>query len=182
MLCLSHIIFFYLTPLNCDSYFACIHLICRYDDHGGAGGYDSASEEDSESIFDEAQGAPNAEEEDEDMERREEELRAELNFATCRVEELKRTLQETKSFLGPRLPTRGKDAPPTAKGREVRAAEEVFEEDEVEDEDEDYNFDESDGEVSFVLYLHLSLRPGNLVSIFTGKIPGLFFFYYQSGC
>ena len=128
MLCLSHIIFFYLTPLNCDSYFACIHLICRYDDHGGAGGYDSASEEDNESIFDEAQGAPNAEEEDEDMERREEELRAELNFATCRVEELKRTLQETKSFLGPRLPTRGKDAPPTAKGREVRAAEEVFEE------------------------------------------------------
>jgi hypothetical protein len=51
--------------------------------------------------------------------RREEELRAELNFATCRVEELKRTLQETKSFLGPRLPTRGRDsAPMTAKGRE----------------------------------------------------------------
>lgn len=129
----------------------------RYDDHGGAGGYDSASEEDNESIFDEAQGAPNAEEEDEDMERREEELRAELNFATCRVEELKRTLQETKSFLGPRLPTRGKDAPATAKGREVaRSAEEVFDEDEVEDEDEDYNFDESDGEVSsfrFMLFI-----------------------------
>lgn len=86
------------------------------------------------------------------MERREEELRAELNFATCRVEELKRTLQETKSFLGPRLPTRGKDAPTTAKGgREAsRAGEDVFEE-EVEDEDEDYDFDESDGEVRIVV-------------------------------
>lgn len=87
------------------------------------------------------------------MERREEELRAELNFATCRVEELKRTLQETKSFLGPRLPTRGKDAPMTAKGREVpRAGEDVFEE-EVEDEDEDFDFDESDGEVSILARL-----------------------------
>jgi len=131
----------------------------RYDDHGGAGGYDSASEEDNESIFDEAQDAPNAEEEDEDMERREEELRADLNFATCRVEELKRTLQETKSFLGPRLPTRGKDAPPTAKGREVRSAEEVFDEDEVEDEDEDYNFDESDGEVNHYFFVLSSDHP-----------------------
>lgn len=122
-----------------------------YDDHRSPGNadYDSGSEEDNESIFDEAgdQGAPNAEEEDEDMERREEELRAELNFATCRVEELKRTLQETKSFLGPRLPTRGKDAPPTAKPRDLHAAEDVFSE-EVEEDDEDFDFDESDSEVS----------------------------------
>lgn len=77
-------------------------------------------------------------------------MRAELNFATCRVEELKRTLQETKSFLGPRLPTRGRDAPPTAKGggREISAySADAFEEEEVED-DEDLYFDESDEEVS----------------------------------
>eukprot|EP01042_Synura_sphagnicola_P032872 gene32872-42261_t len=55
-----------------------------------------------------AAAASNAEEEEEDLVRREEELRAELNFATMRCEELKRTLQETKSFLGPRLPTRGR--------------------------------------------------------------------------
>lgn len=121
----------------------------RFDDNSGSNnGYDSASEEETESIFDEANGAPNAQEEDEDMERREEELRAELNFATCRVEELKRTLQETKSFLGPRLPTRGKDAPMTAKGREgPRGGEDVFEEEVDDEEDEDFDFDESDGEV-----------------------------------
>jgi hypothetical protein len=90
---------------------------------------------------------------------REEELRAELNFATCRVEELKRTLQETKSFLGPRLPTRGRDAPPTAKGRDcglqiAAHSEDVYEEDEIEDEDDLY-FDESDNEVSLTfLFLH----------------------------
>lgn len=50
--------------------------------------------------------AANNEEVDEDLYRREEELKAELNFSTFRVEELKRTLQETKSFLGPRMPTR----------------------------------------------------------------------------
>lgn len=82
---------------------------------------------------------------------REEELRAELNFANTRVEELKRTLQETKSFLGPRLPTRGRDngtAPMTAKGMRQRS-EDVYEEvgEEEEDEDDLY-FDESDEEVS----------------------------------
>ena len=97
---------------------------------------------------------------------REEELRAELNFATCRVEELKRTLQETKSFLGPRLPTRGRDAPSTAKSRadgrgDGRADaiathnEEVYGEDEEVEDDEDLYFDESDEETDvsvLVLY------------------------------
>ena len=98
---------------------------------------------------------------------REEELRAELNFATCRVEELKRTLQETKSFLGPRLPTRGRDAPSTAKSRadgrgDGRADaitthnEEVYGEDEEVEDDEDLYFDESDEETDvsvLVLYM-----------------------------
>lgn len=89
-------------------------------------------------------------EEEEDLVRREEELRAELNFATMRCEELRRTLQETKSFLGPRLPTRGKDvvsrgaalrpAVAPSNGAGIAAADEEVEEDDylTEDEEEDY--------------------------------------------
>lgn len=49
----------------------------------------------------------NPDDEDEDMHRREEELQAELQMATLRCEELKRTLQETKTLMG--------DAPPGKK-------------------------------------------------------------------
>jgi hypothetical protein len=42
----------------------------------------------------------NAEDEDEDMLAREEELKAELNMATMRCDELKKTLEVTKSFIG----------------------------------------------------------------------------------
>lgn len=45
-------------------------------------------------------------EEQEDLEKKEEELKAELDYATMRVTELRQNLQATKSFLGPRLPTR----------------------------------------------------------------------------
>lgn len=76
-------------------------------------------------------------EEEEDLVRREEELRAELNFATCRVEELKRTLQETKSFLGPRLPTRSK-TPAVVKV-----------EDRMKDYDDDHDDDDDDFEDDF---------------------------------
>lgn len=135
---------------------------------GGAGyeyGSDSGSDNENESLFEENPNSePNAIEEEEDMVRREEELRAELNFATCRVEELKRTLQETKSFLGPRIPTRGKDAPTTAKGRgrgEGGAhSEDVFEEEEIEDDDDLY-FDESDDvSCNFILFTPLQFAVG----------------------
>lgn len=96
--------------------------------------------------------ASNVEEEEEDLKAREEELRAELNFATLRCEELKRTLQETKSFLGPRLPTRGKDtrAVPTSnvghhQGNAANHREVMREEEEEEEEDEDlYDLGEED--------------------------------------
>ncbi len=86
------------------------------------------------------------EEEEEDMHRREEELQAELNFATLRVNELKRTLQETKSYLGPRMPTRGKDV---AGSHTPAARWAVGEEEdgEAEDEDEFYETDEEEYEV-----------------------------------
>ncbi len=45
-------------------------------------------------------GSINASEIDEDMREREEELRAELNIANNRCNELKMTLQQTKSFIG----------------------------------------------------------------------------------
>lgn len=103
--------------------------------------------------------ADNDVEEEEDLYRREEELRAELNFATLRVEELRRTLQSTKEYLGPRLPTRGKDSvgkPPTAKAPLVQGySAEEFEE-VGDDEDEDlYDLEEGDDdyEVSHYWYL-----------------------------
>jgi hypothetical protein len=41
------------------------------------------------------------EDEEEDMRKRENELKQELNMATLRCEELKRTMIETKSFIDP---------------------------------------------------------------------------------
>jgi hypothetical protein len=94
----------------------------RYDDDGGdeieeaktlrrmqalevEDGADSEVSEDEElfSHNNNADGNHNAEDdaidEEEDIQRREEELQAELNFATLRCQELHRTLQETKSFI-----------------------------------------------------------------------------------
>lgn len=85
-------------------------------------------------------------EEEEDLVRREEELRAELNFATCRVEELKRTLQETKSFLGPRLPTRSKTPAVVKVEDQAMDYDDNDDDDEFEDDFED-EFYESDREV-----------------------------------
>lgn len=50
---------------------------------------------------------------DEDLVRREEELRAELNLSTIRCQELKRTLQATKSYMGV-TPNSGPDGRPGA--------------------------------------------------------------------
>lgn len=73
----------------------------------GAGGFggnssENSDEEEDEEIF--VKGAAVAEEvidDEEILNQREEELRAELNFATHRCQELQRTLQETKSFIKP---------------------------------------------------------------------------------
>jgi len=100
-------------------------------------GSDSGTDED---IWEKGNGESNLEEEEEDLHRREEELRAELNFATLRVEELRRTLQETKSFLGPRLPTR--------QSRDTRVTggqpKEVNEDDDDDDEEDLYELEEAD--------------------------------------
>jgi hypothetical protein len=106
-------------------------------------GSDSGSDEE---LFDKG-GPGNADEEEEEFQRREEELRAELTFATLRCEDLKRTLQETKTYLGPRLPTRqAKDQRPQPQAvsrKEQPMQEELEEPDEDEDlydlgEDEEY--------------------------------------------
>lgn len=107
---------------------------------------DTEDEDEDDELFQEHEG--NAQEEDEDMVRREEELRAELNFATTRVEELKRTLQETKSYLGPRLPTRGTQSK-VAVGAAAAAAkpQERFEEaGDDEEEDDDFYMEEDEEE------------------------------------
>jgi hypothetical protein len=113
----------------------------------GDEGSDSASEEE---LFHKAD--VNREEEEEDLHRREEELQAELNFATQRVEELKRTLQETKSFLGPRLPTRqGKETKAPAPAPVANPKDAMYEEEE--DEEDLYELDEnSEYEVTFEFF------------------------------
>jgi hypothetical protein len=79
---------------------------CRYDnathyEDNDDDDEDSDSENDTEEMWGEAD--PNdADEEDEIMHRREEELQAELSLATKRCQELKETLQVTKSFIGQR--------------------------------------------------------------------------------
>eukprot|EP00981_Chlorochromonas_danica_P005583 scaffold1159_cov160-Ochromonas_danica.AAC.5 len=82
---------------------------------------DSGSDED---LFEkgEGEGGESDIEEEEDLLHREEELRAELQFATQRVEDLRRTLQETKSFLGPRVPTRQGPVGPAGGGLEPIAS------------------------------------------------------------
>jgi NIMA (never in mitosis gene a)-related kinase 1/4/5 len=77
----------------------------RYDNQPSHGGDDDEDDSDSDNDTEEMWGDadPNdAEEEDEIMHRREEELQAELSLATKRCQELKETLQVTKSFIGGR--------------------------------------------------------------------------------
>lgn len=88
------------------SFLLTLFLLSRYDnptpyeDDDDENG-DSDSENDTEEMWGEAD--PNdADEEDEIMHRREEELQAELSLATKRCQELKETLQVTKSFIGHR--------------------------------------------------------------------------------
>ena len=67
-------------------------------------GYSSGTQsEDDVSIWE--KGSDHAEDEEEDLRKREMELKAELEMATMRCEELKRTLQATKSFVDPKLST-----------------------------------------------------------------------------
>eukprot|EP01034_Spumella_vulgaris_P021638 gene21638-27678_t len=115
---------------------------------GHASALSDSGSEDEGSVWE--RGSHNMEEEEEDLHRREEELQAELNFATLRVNELKRTLQETKSYLGPRMPTRGKDAPP-ASFRNIPVVQADDDdggegEDDFYDEDDEGVFDEDDEE------------------------------------
>lgn len=84
----------------------CVLTLFRYDnqthyeDDENEDG-DSDSDNDTEEMWGEVD--PNdADEEDEIMHRREEELQAELSLATRRCQELKETLQVTKSFIGNR--------------------------------------------------------------------------------
>jgi hypothetical protein len=93
--------------LSIDLLISCFSCsLCRYDnpthyeDDDDEDG-DSDSENGTEEMWGEAD--PNdADEEDEIMHRREEELQAELSLATKRCQELKETLQVTKSFIGHR--------------------------------------------------------------------------------
>ena len=64
---------------------------------GEDGDSDEISED--EGIFVKA-GVSDEVDEEEELIEREQELQAELNFATLRCQELQRTLQETKSFIG----------------------------------------------------------------------------------
>jgi hypothetical protein len=68
-------------------------------------GYSSGSQSDNDENEIWEKSSDHAEDEDEDMCKRELELKAELDMATMRCEELKRTLQATKSFVDPKIIT-----------------------------------------------------------------------------
>jgi TATA-binding protein-associated factor Taf7 len=61
---------------------------------------DTASEDEGE-MWNDRRASDQGEDEEEDMRKRENELKQELNMATLRCEELKRTMIETKSFIDP---------------------------------------------------------------------------------
>ena len=61
---------------------------------------DTASEDEGE-MWNDRRTSDQGEDEEEDMRKRENELKQELNMATLRCEELKRTMIETKSFIDP---------------------------------------------------------------------------------
>lgn len=116
---------------------------------------DDDSDEASENNSDVWENAANDDDEevDEDMHRREEELREELNLATRRCEELKSTLQVTKSFIegragasmmgASRLPGGAAGVQRTKIVNDVIASDsdELSEDDDEEEAEESYAFD-----------------------------------------
>ena len=108
-------------------------------------GEDSASEGEESSVWDGDGGSSNAQEEEEDLVRKEEELRAELNMATRRVQELRQTLQETKSFMD----ARGVSVVPgSTKGKQFVPVASIASASDVDDEDED-EFEYEEGSDDF---------------------------------
>ena len=102
----------------------------------------------------------NVEEEEEDLHKREEELQAELMMATKRCQELKQTLQETKSFMDARGLTKQQVPDPRSATKGARGAaggvaaatiQSEIEEEEEEDDDtfdyEDEDYEDEDNEV-----------------------------------
>jgi hypothetical protein len=88
-------------------------------------------------------------EEEEDMKKRENELKQELNMATLRCEELKRTLIETKSFIDPiYLGSMRKEGGTERRGSGGRPVETMIPvgDDEEEDEEEDDDDEDDDEE------------------------------------
>lgn len=85
----------------------------------------------------------NIEDEVEDLHKREEELQAELNFATLRVNELKKTLEVTKSFIKDRAPTRGNPLNPLGNYNNKKK-QSNDDDDDFEEEDDEFDFNESD--------------------------------------
>ena len=130
------------------------------DPHAARSGYSSgtASDEDGddgEVLWSEETPTAQLAEEEEDMRRREDELREELNMATLRCEELKRTLLETKSFIDPRdrvgggsivaaamMPDAGKRRPPAVST--IASAEDDEDDDEMDEEEDEDVIDEGD--------------------------------------
>lgn len=100
---------------------------------------DSGSENDSETWGD---GEDDEVEVDEDMHRKEEELQAELNLATKRCQELKETLQMTKSFID----GRGAVRPPMGGTKLNPVLNSDDDEDDDVDEEETYNYDDDEEE------------------------------------
>lgn len=106
---------------------------------GGSSDSGSDIEDETEALWSGRRlSSANAVDEDEDMHRREEELEAELNMATLRCEELKKTLQETKSFASSFSNVRGAPIGVAIAGARVAVAPPSYgEEVETDDDDED---------------------------------------------
>lgn len=100
--------------------------------------YDVESSDDDEELWTGKRvSSSNALDEEEDIHRREEELEAELNFATLRVEELKRTLHETITYASSLAPA----AAAVAKGPGLEEDEGLY--DDIDDEAEELSSRES---------------------------------------
>lgn len=65
---------------------------------------DSASDDGESELWGQGQATGDEDDVEEDLHRKEQELQAELNIATKRCQELKETLQNTKSFIDGRAP------------------------------------------------------------------------------
>ena len=82
----------------------------------GQSGYSSGTAtddegDDTEVLWSEESAVGQMAEEEEDMRRREDELKEELSLATLRCDQLKRTLLETKSFIDPKVHPTPEPAP-----------------------------------------------------------------------